>query len=197
MVSKVRREDSPVKAIVIGGSAGGVSALGVVLPELSSSSPPVLVVLHLPPSPPSRLAEIFAPLCAMRVREAAAFEPIERGTIYFAPADYHLLIERDERCALSIEPPVHFSRPSVDALFESAADVYGPTLAGVVLTGASSDGARGLKAIADGHGLTLVEDPRTAEVSIMPSAAASAVPAARVLSLSEIAVVLRSLRQAP
>jgi two-component system chemotaxis response regulator CheB len=182
-----------VQAVVIGGSAGSVSALGGILPGLPAHFPPVLVVVHLPPSPPSLLVEVFAPRCAMKVCEADPFERIERGTIYFAPADYHLLVEPDERCALSVGPLVHFSRPSIDVLFESAADAYGARLAGVVLTGASSDGARGLLAIRQVGGLAFVEDPATAEVETMPRAALALVPTARVLSVPVILSELRLL----
>jgi two-component system, chemotaxis family, protein-glutamate methylesterase/glutaminase len=184
------------EAVVIGGSAGSVTALGEILPGLPASFPPVLVVVHVLPSTPSLLASVFAPRCAMRVCEAEASEPIEPGTVYFAPADYHLLIEPDRRCALSIEPPVHFSRPSIDVLFESAADVYRAAVVGVVLTGASADGALGLRAIHAAGGLSIVQDPATAESSYMPSAARAAVPSARVLPLAALCAELRTLAQA-
>ena len=196
MVSAALSARRAIEAVVIGGSAGAVSALGELLPGLPSGFPPVLIVVHVPTSKPSLLAGVFAPRCAMRVREAEAFEPIERGSVYFAPADYHLLVEPDRRCSLSIEPPVHFSRPAIDVLFESAADVYGAGLVGIVLTGASGDGAQGLLAIHAAGGLTMVQDPATARASIMPRAAISIVPAARVLPLSALLAELRSLVQA-
>jgi two-component system chemotaxis response regulator CheB len=192
-------ELSPARAIgavVVGGSAGSVAALGAILPGLPFDFPPVLVVVHVLPSSPSLLAEVFSPSCAMRVREAAAFERIERGVIYFAPADYHLLVEPDRRCSLSIEPPVHFSRPAIDILFESAALAYGDSLVGVVLTGASRDGADGLVAVHSAGGRAIVEDPATAEAAVMPRAAVAAVPTARVLSLSAILSDLLSLPRA-
>ena len=191
-VSSGRRR---LEVVVIGGSAGSVTALGEILPGLPPSFPPVLVVVHVLASTPSLLAGVFAPRCAMRVREAEASEPIEPGTVYFAPADYHLLVEPDRRCALSIEPPVHFSRPSIDVLFESAADVYGPAVAGLVLTGASSDGAAGLSAVHKAGGYAIVQDPATAEASYMPAAARSAVPAARSLPLAALCAELRTLAQ--
>jgi two-component system chemotaxis response regulator CheB len=184
---------SAIEAVVIGGSAGSVSALGQILPGLPARFPPVLVVVHVPPSSSSLWVELFAARCSMRVCEAEAFEPIERGSIYFAPADYHLLVEPDRRCALSVEPPVHFSRPSIDVLFESAADVFGRGLVGVVLTGASADGAQGLLAIHAGGGHAFVQDPVTAEVGAMPRAARAAVPGSRVLTLSELLAELRML----
>jgi two-component system chemotaxis response regulator CheB len=182
-----------VEAVVIGGSAGSVVALGHILPALPAHFPPVLVVVHVPPSAPSLWVELFATRCAMRVREPDAFEPIERGSIYFAPADYHLLVEPDRRCALSVEPPLHFSRPAIDVLFESAADVYRGGLVGVILTGASRDGAAGLRAVRAAGGLALIEDPVTAEVGTMPRAALDAVPESRVLSIAGVLAELISL----
>lgn len=187
---------SPVEAVVVGGSAGSVAALGHILPALPAQFPAVLVVVHVLPSAPSLLAELFRPRCAMRVQEAEAFETIEGGTIYFAPADYHLLVEPNRRCSLSIEPPVHFSRPSIDVLFESAAEAYGSTLLGLILTGASADGSLGLKAIDAAGGLTFVQDPYTADCDVMPRAALAAVPGANVVSLAKMATELRAWTQA-
>ncbi|HTV21174.1 MAG TPA: chemotaxis protein CheB, partial [Polyangiaceae bacterium] len=160
-----RHASQAVEAVVIGGSAGSVGALGELLPGLPADFPPVLIVVHVLPTSPNPLGNLFAPRCALRVASVEPGEPIERGTLYFAPADYHLLVESDRRCALSIEPPVLFSRPAIDVLFESAADVYGPALAGVILTGASSDGALGLRAVHARGGRTFVQDPQTAEAA--------------------------------
>jgi two-component system, chemotaxis family, protein-glutamate methylesterase/glutaminase len=186
-----------IEAIVIGGSAGSVSVLERILPGLPSRFPAVLIAVHVLPSSPSLLAQIFSPRCQLRVREAEAFEAIEPGTVYFAPADYHFLVEPDRRCALSIGPPVHFSRPAIDMLFESAAEAYGPSLAGLVLTGASDDGARGLRAIQEAGGLTWVQSPETAESTRMPLAALHAVPLARRIPLSGILSELRALGETP
>jgi two-component system chemotaxis response regulator CheB len=193
MVPATLNRRGPVEAVVIGGSAGSVAALGHILPGLPARFPPVMVVVHVPPSAPSLWVALFAPRCAMRVCEPDAFEPIERGSIYFAPADYHLLVEADRRCALSVEPPLHFSRPAIDVLFESAADVYRAGLVGVILTGASRDGAEGLRAVDAAGGLALIEDPVTAEVGTMPRAAMDAVPGARVLSIAGVLAGLISL----
>lgn len=190
-----RERGGPVEAVVIGGSAGSVAALGALLPALPADFPPVLVVVHVLSSSPNPLGNLFAPRCALRVVNVEPGEPIERGGIYFAPADYHLLVEADRRCALSIEPPVHFSRPAIDVLFESAADAYGPALAGVILTGASSDGALGLRAVHERGGRTFVQDPATAECSIMPAAALAAVPEAHVASLDGLVAALSNLEQ--
>lgn len=191
-----RHPTRAVEAVVIGGSAGSVAALGELLPGLPADFPPVLVVVHVLPTSPNPLGNLFAPRCALRVASVEPGEPIERGTLYFAPADYHLLVESDRRCALSIEPPVLFSRPAIDVLFESAADVYGPALAGVILTGASSDGALGLRAVHARGGRTFVQDPQTAESAIMPAAALAAVPGARVASLGGLLAELCALEPA-
>ncbi len=182
------------KAIVIGASAGAVEALSAILPALPEGfALPVLVVVHVPPGRTNALAPLFRAKCRLPVHEAEDKEPIEAGTIYFAPADYHLLVEPDRTLGLSDDPPVLHSRPSIDVLFESAADAYGPALAGVVLTGASADGAAGLKALADAGGLALVEDPAGAHSPTMPRAALEACPTARTAGLSELASILIAL----
>ena len=181
-------------AIVIGASAGGVEALSVVLPALpAGSAVPVFVVLHQPRQRQSLVVDIFGPRCAVEVREAEDKDPVVPGTIYFAPPDYHLLVDRSDRgiqLALSTDAPVLFSRPSVDVLFESAADVYGPRLLGVVLTGASRDGAAGLAAIEKAGGRAVIQDPATAQVPLMPQASVAACPGAEVKTLSGIADLL-------
>jgi two-component system, chemotaxis family, protein-glutamate methylesterase/glutaminase len=192
----LKRGAHPVEAIVIGGSAGSVRALDEILPGLPADFPPVLVVVHVLPSTTNPLANLFERRCAMRVLEAEPDSPIDRGSIYFAPADYHLLVEPTRRCALSIEPPVLFSRPAIDVLFESAADVYGPALVGVILTGASADGALGARAVHERSGRVIIQDPATAEASVMPAAAIAAVPGARVVALSDMLAELHALEQA-
>lgn len=182
------------EAVVIGGSAGGVEALGTVLCALPATlRASVLVVLHLPRERPSLLCSIFAPRCALPVREAQDKEFIEPGTVYFAPPDYHLLVDAGPALALSVDAPVHFSRPSIDVLFESAADVYGSRLVGIVLSGANQDGARGLAAIQASAGLAVVQDPASAPVRAMPEAALALVAAQHVLSPQNIAVLLTAL----
>ena len=183
-----------IEAIVIGASAGGVEALGLILPSLPAKfRPAVLIVLHLPRERPSLLVEIYEKRCALPIREADDKEPIEPGTIYFAPPDYHMLVERNRQIALSTEEPVHFSRPSVDVLFESAADVFGSRLLGVILTGANEDGAAGLHAIHRAGGVTVVQQPDSAKVPLMVVSALQRNPADFVLSLPQIAELLIGL----
>jgi two-component system chemotaxis response regulator CheB len=168
-----------------------VDALSVVLPALPEQYPlPVLVVVHLPPDKKSVMAELFRARCRVEVKEAEDKEPARPGTVYFAPPDYHVLVEPDGRLSLSSEEPVIYSRPSVDVLFESAADAYGESLVAVVLTGASADGARGLKAVCEAGGTALVQDPATAHSAAMPQAALAACPGAAALPLGEIAARL-------
>lgn len=187
----------PIEAVVIGTSAGGVDALSVLLPALPAGlRAAVFVVIHLPRQRPSHLVEIFQPRCALPVREAQDKERVEPGTVYFAPPDYHLLLERGPAIALSVDDLVNFSRPSVDVLFESAADVYGSRLLGIVLTGASQDGASGLQAIRRAGGKTIVQEPATAQVPVMAEAALKQGPADFVLTLEEIAARLGTLEPA-
>ena len=184
------------EAIVIGASAGGVETLSQILPALPADYPlPVMVVIHLPPDRRSVMTELFDQKCSLRVVEAEDKEPILPRTVYFAPPDYHLLVETDRRLSLSSEEPVLFSRPSIDVLFETAAFAYGPGLIGVVLTGASSDGANGLKAIAEAGGVTLVQTPELAYADAMPLAALASAPASRRLTPAAIADYLLQVRR--
>jgi two-component system, chemotaxis family, protein-glutamate methylesterase/glutaminase len=183
-----------VDAVVIGASAGGVDALSTILAALPAGlRPPVFVVLHLPREGPSLLADIFAPKCAVPVREAVDKDRIEPGTIYFAPPDYHLLVDDGPQIALSADEPVHHSRPSIDVLFESAGDAYGRGLLGIILTGGSQDGAAGLAAVRGCGGITVVQDPADAYASLMIDAALALGPVDYVGRLDAIADLLRGL----
>ena len=188
-----------VAAIAIGGSAGAVEALLVLLPALQPDCGiPIFIVTHLPRERPSLLPTIFSGKCALRVMEAQDKQPIEAGSAYFAPPDYHLLVDLDEEntptLALSADELVHFSRPSVDILFESAADLYGSALLGIVLSGANEDGAAGLAAIAAAGGTTLVQDPKGAVARAMPAAALRAAPRSTVLNVASMAQLLAQIR---
>lgn len=158
-------------AVVIGGSAGAVDVLTSLLPELPADfALPVIVVVHLPARRTSLLPPLFAQRCRLPVREPEDKQPIEPG-IWFAPPDYHLLIEADHTFALSIDQPVRFSRPSIDVLFESAARAYNARLLGVVLTGANDDGAVGARMIRKLGGVLAVQSPETSVAIEMPRAA--------------------------
>jgi two-component system, chemotaxis family, protein-glutamate methylesterase/glutaminase len=176
------------QAMVMGGSAGAIEALNQLLPVVPEGARiPVVVVVHLPPNRPSLLVEVFAQRCAAEVREPEDKLPVSAGTIWFAPSNYHLLIEADRTFAFSLEPPVNFSRPSIDVLFESAADVFAETLCCIVLTGANEDGARGASYVRGRGGLVIVQDPNGAEAKEMPRAAISHANPQIIASLSEIA----------
>lgn len=180
------------RAVVIGTSAGALEALSNLLPELPGDFPlPVMLVVHLPADKKSILPELLQSKCQVVVREAEDKEPIRGGTVYVAPPDYHLLVEREGYLSLSSEEPVQYSRPSIDVLFESAADVYGAGLIGVVLTGANDDGSRGSKAIEIAGGTVLVQRPDLSQSSSMPQAALNACVSAIPLSLTDIAKYLR------
>ena len=185
---------SRIEAVVIGTSAGGIDPLSVVLPALPAGfGRPVFVVIHLPRERPSLLASIFRSKCAVAVREAQDKDPVEAGTIYFAPPDYHLLIDEGPSLALSDDELVNFSRPSIDVLFESAADYYGDRLLGIVMTGASHDGAAGLDAVRRAGGTTVVQAPDEAQSAVMVRAALERGPADHVLTLAQIADMLKRL----
>lgn len=182
---------SPFDAVVIGASVGGIEALGRLLPALPAGlRVPVFVVQHLPRDRPSLLVEIFQAGCSLPLREADDKEPVVAGTVYFAPPDYHLLVDRARDGSavllLSADDPVLFARPAIDVLFESAADVYGPRLLGVVLSGANADGAAGLRAVCDAGGVVVVQDPDEAPAASMPQAALERCPDARVLGLTPL-----------
>jgi two-component system chemotaxis response regulator CheB len=178
------------EAVVVGGSAGAIGVLGELLPSLPASCQvPVIVVVHLPPRRASLLPQLFAARCQLPVREPDDKEPIGRG-IWFAPADYHLLVDAGRRFALSIDEPIKFSRPSIDVLFESAAQVYGAGLLGVVLTGANDDGASGACAIRKLGGVLAVQDPEDAEAAEMPRAAMKKAAPQIVGTARELATVM-------
>jgi two-component system, chemotaxis family, protein-glutamate methylesterase/glutaminase len=176
-----------IDAVVIGASAGGVEVLSVLLSMIPADCRiSFFIVVHIPRERPSLLPELFASRCALPVREGEDKEPVQQGTVYFAPPDYHMLIDRGPAVALSSDEPVHFSRPSIDVLFDSAADIYGERLAGVILTGANQDGAEGLAAIGRAGGRTIVQEPGSAAAAVLPRAALEAGPVDAVLSIEEL-----------
>ena len=178
-------------AVVIGASAGAVDALSQLLPALAKDSAlSIMIVVHLPPDTESTLASLLASRCKIAVKEAEDKEAIQPATAYLAPPNYHLLIEPDFTLSLSVEEPVLFSRPSIDVLFESAADAYGDALVGVILSGSNSDGAHGLQRVEAAGGLALVQEPESAAFSAMPEAALKACSNARSLKIPDLAAFL-------
>lgn len=184
------------KAIVIGTSYGGLEALKVILPQLDEGFPlPLIIVLHIGDHNNDLFIDYMNSVCALEVKEAESHEPIRPGVIYFAPPNYHLLIEDDFTFSLSTDERINFSRPSIDVLFESAAWAYSAGLIGIILTGANSDGAIGLRTIQNLGGLTMVQNPCTSLSPAMPRAALKICPAALRLKLEDIPDRLIQLTQ--
>jgi two-component system, chemotaxis family, protein-glutamate methylesterase/glutaminase len=186
-----------VRLVVIGGSAGGVAALGRILPSLPDDfNLPVVVVLHQPPSRNSLLADLFGRKCRLPVLEAYDKAPVEPGHIFFSPPDYHLMIERDFTFGLSVDGPVNFSRPSIDVLLESAAESVGEGVLAIILTGTNADGARGMKAVRAAGGIGWVQSPDGAHSPAMPRSALECGGADAILELDEMAKALCRLADA-
>jgi len=177
----------PYSVVAIGTSWGGLAALRKLLGGLPADfGVPVVVVQHRGKEADQLLGDLLQDATALEVREIEDKEPLVPGTVYLAPSDYHVLIEAGH-ASLSIEEPVRFSRPSIDVMFTSAADSYHSGTIGVVLTGANEDGALGLAYIVKRGGRALVQDPKSAEIRVMPQAAIRAVPTAEVLPLDSLA----------
>ena len=186
--------DFRAEAVAIGASAGGIDALFFLLDGLPSAMrAPIVIVLHLPEGHESRLPQLFASRLAVPVREAQPHAPVAGGTVYFAPPSYHLLVEADRSFSLSCDPPVLFSRPSINVMLESCADAYGSGLAGLVLSGANEDGALGLARVRALGGLTAVQDPAEAAHPAMPEAAIAAAEPDFVLPLAGLRRLLHTV----
>lgn len=177
--------------VAIGASAGGIHALGVVLTGLPADLPvPVLIVQHLDPHHRTLVVEVLRHHSALPLRLASDGDTAVAGTCYIAPPDHHLLVGEGHRLHLSETERVHFVRPSVDVLFASVAATYGERAIAVVLTGAGSDGAMGVRSVKSGGGTVIVEDPATAEFPSMPHAACAAASVDFVVPLAEVAGVV-------
>ena len=182
-------------AVVIGVSSGGMRALEVILPLLPADyGLPIMVVLHREKSSTDFICRFLDDLSPLRVLEAEEKMIAQAGYIYIAPPNYHLQVEMDCSLSLTVDPPVNWSRPSVDVLFETAAEVYREKLVGVVLTGANSDGSRGLARVKQLGGLVVIQTPETAEAPQMPQSAIDVVGGNNVLSLNDIGSFLALLR---
>jgi two-component system chemotaxis response regulator CheB len=187
----------PYSVVGIGTSWGGLAALTKLLSGLPAEfALPVVVVQHRGKDSEGLLGDLLQDATTLKVCEAEDKVTLEARRVYIAPANYHVLIEQGY-LSLSVEEPVRFSRPSIDVMFSSAADSYRSAAIGVVLTGANEDGSRGLAQIAARGGKALVQDPKTAEIPIMPSAAIKAVPTAEIVPLDALAARLIALSQEP
>ena len=183
------------RVIVIGGSAGALDGLLEILPVLPATlATPIVVVIHLAPNAPTLVPALLERATARQVLEIEDKQPLVPFAVHVAPANYHVLFERDATLALSVDAPVNFSRPSIDVAFESAALAFGGAVAGILLSGANEDGANGLWQIAEAGGLAIVQDPGTARHDVMPRAAIGQLRMrARVLAPGNIAAVLGGL----
>ncbi|MBU4013021.1 MAG: chemotaxis protein CheB [Proteobacteria bacterium] len=182
------------EAIVIGVSSGGMITLDKILRHLPSDfALSIIIVQHQHPESDDFLARFLDARCSLTVKQADEKEIIMPGKIYIAPPNYHLLVEEDKTLSLSTNKHVNFARPSIDVLFETAADVFGEKLVGIILTGANEDGSRGLKKIKESGGLTIVQDPDTAAVDTMPKAAIASTKVDYILPLENIGPFICSL----
>jgi two-component system chemotaxis response regulator CheB len=187
----------PYSIVAMGTSWGGLSALTKLLGSLPEEFPiPIVVVQHRSKDSDRLLVQLLQDATGLKVCEIEDKDVLCAGTVHVAPADYHVLVESGY-LSLTLEEPVRFSRPSIDVMFTSAADAYGPATIGVILTGANEDGARGLADIAKRGGCALIQDPKTAEIKMMPEAALKATPTAEVLSLDRLAPRLIALGGQP
>jgi len=173
--------------VVIGVSIGALNAMKTILGQLPSGFPlPIVIVIHRERFSDETLQILLAGFGNLPVIEPEDKDDFKPGTIYIAPPDYHLLFE-ENHISLSQDLPINHARPSIDVLFESAAETFSSKAIGIILTGSSKDGAKGLAAIKKAGGLTIVQEPSEAESDILPKAAIAMVPDAKVLSLKEIA----------
>ncbi|MDO6432733.1 chemotaxis protein CheB [Flavitalea sp. BT771] len=182
------------EAVVIGVSAGGLMVLSGILKELPGDYPmPLIVIQHRSKDERTLLEEVLQDKCVISIRQANEKERIDRSKVYFAPPDYHLLIERDHTFSLTCDDPVNFSRPSIDLLFETASEVYKDKLVAVILTGANRDGAEGIRAVRQRGGLTIAQDPATALFPDMPRAAIDTGSVQHILNAAKIKDLLLQL----
>ena len=182
------------ETVVVGTSAGGLNALTAILGKLPQEYKiPIIVVQHRSKDSLELLEQVLQQKCRIRIKQADEKEAISAGIIHVAPPDYHLLVEMDKTFSLSSDPPVQFSRPSIDVLFESAASAFRRNLVGIILTGSNDDGASGIATISHFGGLTIAQDPREAQYSFMPQAAIDTGKVTHVWRLADIADFLKSI----
>ncbi len=177
----------PARLLAIGGSAGSLQVILAVLTAIGDSFPvPVLVVLHRNGLFESNLEDLFSSRTGLSIKEVEEKELLLDGTVYLCPADYHVLLETDRSFSLDYSERVHFSRPSIDVTFRSAADVYGAGLMGLLLSGGNADGVEGMRYVKALGGVTVVQDPATAEVPYMPQQAITGMSPDHILATEEI-----------
>lgn len=182
------------EAIVVGVSSGGMNAMKVMFSLLPKDfNTPIIIVQHIGAHSDSQWIKLLNDKSNLPLKEADEKEKIENGKVYIAPPNYHLLIEKDRTFSLTIDERVNYSRPSIDVLFESAAEAYKNKLIGVILTGANNDGSNGIKRVKECGGLAIIQNPETAESAFMPKSAIAAIKPDYVLSLEGITELLITL----
>ncbi|MDB5020651.1 MAG: Chemotaxis protein CheB [Pedobacter sp.] len=182
------------EALIIGGSAGSLDVLLKVLPDLNGDlSFPIIIVVHRKRGTDSLLPDLLSGKTRLRVKEADEKETIKAGFIYIAPSDYHLLIENDRSFSLDFSEKINYSRPSIDATFEAAAEVYKDKLVCMLLSGSNSDGVNGLKVVKAFGGIAVIQDPKSAQVSYMPAQAAENVKIDYTLGIKDAAKFINLL----
>jgi two-component system chemotaxis response regulator CheB len=176
------------KCIVIGGSAGSLKIILYILSHLKQGfAIPIVIVLHRKNDSESTLSDVINNSTHLKVKEAEDKEPIVTGMVYVAPADYHLLIEKEHIFSLDVSEKVNFSRPSIDVTFQTAAEAYGSHLIAIILSGANDDGTDGLKTVRKKNGTVIAQDPKTASMYVMPQSAIDHGLADHIFSAKEIA----------
>ena len=174
-------------AVTVGCSSGGLNALGDFLPRFPGDFPvPIVVVQHRTKDADGFMVEFLNDLCQLLVKEAEDKEFLSAGTVYVAPANYHLLLESDGSFSLDCDAEVRYSRPSIDVFFQSAADAFSKRLIAIILTGGNEDGRDGIRYIKSCGGITMAQDPALSEVDIMPRAAVESGAVDKIGSLSQL-----------
>jgi two-component system chemotaxis response regulator CheB len=186
-------EKTAIKLVIFGGSAGSLDALLKILPRFERElSFAIAIVMHRKSGEDTTLEELISFKTSLQVNETEDKTEMLPGHIYIAPADYHLLFEKNGVLSLDASEKINFSRPSIDVSFESAADAYGQAVAAILLSGANADGTEGLKAIQNAGGIIAVQSPETAEIPFMPQHALTNIPAVKVIRVTEIADFIMS-----
>ncbi len=179
------------EAIVIGVSSGGMNAMNILFSRLPKEfGIPIVVLQHIGPRSDNLWIKILSKKTSRIIKEAEEKEKIEKGFVYVSPPNYHLLIEKNKTFSFTIDERVNYARPSIDVLFESAAEAYESKLIGIILTGSNTDGTNGMKRIKECGGLTIAQDPETAESSYMPASAIAALKMDYILALEGISDLL-------
>lgn len=184
------------KLVIIGGSAGSLQALLQILPFIENAvSFAIVIVVHRKNSDEQTLEDLIALKSKIKVKEVEDKVPLKAGFIYIAPSNYHLLFEKDETLSLDTSEKINYSRPSIDVAFESAAEIYGSHLIGILLSGSNSDGTVGMQAVKQAGGITVVQNPISAEMSFMPNNAILHVAPNFVLKTEEILEFIKEINQ--